>query len=92
VRISLSRKNDQVELMVSDNGRGMSIETLERVFEPFFTDKRGSRQPGTGLGLSITHQIVEAHGGTIVAQSDGPDRGSRFIVRLPALAHAEVTS
>ncbi len=92
VRISLSRKNDQVELMVSDNGRGMSNGTLERVFEPFFTDKRGSRQPGTGLGLSITHQIVESHGGTIVAQSDGLDCGSRFIVRLPALAPAEVPS
>jgi signal transduction histidine kinase len=84
VRIELERQNGRVRLCVSDNGRGMSAETLGRVFEPFFTEKRGSRQAGTGLGLSITHRIVEAHGGTIAAQSDGPGTGSRFEVSLPA--------
>jgi signal transduction histidine kinase len=95
VRIDLGRKGGWVELCVSDNGRGMSRQTLDRVFEPFFTERRvvpgdeaerdavGGRR-GTGLGLSITHAIVEAHGGRIEAFSDGPGRGSRFVINLPA--------
>jgi two-component system NtrC family sensor kinase len=82
------RNNDLIELWVRDNGRGMTQETLERVFEPFFTDKRGSGAPGTGLGLSITHAIVESHGGTIEAHSDGPGKGSRLVVRLPGVGSA----
>jgi signal transduction histidine kinase len=74
-----------IELEVSDNGRGMTRETMGRVFEPFFTNKRGSGEPGTGLGLSITHTIIVDHGGEIVAQSDGVNRGSTFTVRLPWL-------
>jgi signal transduction histidine kinase len=73
-----------VEVEVVDNGRGMSGETLERVFEPFFTNKRGAGEPGTGLGLSISYAIITGHGGEIHAQSDGPGRGSRFKIRLPA--------
>jgi two-component system sensor histidine kinase BaeS len=95
VRIDLCRKGGWVELCVSDNGRGMSRQTLDRVFEPFFTERRGvptdetdpdavAGRRGTGLGLSITHAIVEAHGGRIDAFSDGPGRGSRFVVNLPA--------
>ena len=75
---------DWIELDVSDNGRGMSPETRERAFEPFFTNKRGSGDPGTGLGLSISHAIVTNHRGQIFAHSDGIDRGSRFTIRLPA--------
>jgi signal transduction histidine kinase len=77
------------ELEVMDNGRGMSAKTLDRVFEPFFTCKRGAGEPGTGLGLSITYAIITHHQGTIVAHSDGLDRGSRFVVRLPAIAALE---
>jgi signal transduction histidine kinase len=88
VQLQIGRRDAWVEMVVADNGRGMSQETLERVFEPFFTDKRGPRQHGTGLGLSITHAIVEAHGGQIEAHSDGPGKGSRFIVRLPAAGDA----
>jgi signal transduction histidine kinase len=77
-----------VELIVSDNGRGMTGETLDRVFEPFFTDSRTPREDGrrgTGLGLSIVHAIVRDHGGSVAAYSDGPGTGSRFVVRLPAV-------
>jgi signal transduction histidine kinase len=77
------REGSWVELRVSDNGRGMSADILDRVFEPFFTDKRGGGT-GMGLGLSITHAIVEGHGGQIRAESEGVGRGSRFVVRLPA--------
>jgi len=80
---------DQVEVEVSDNGRGMTGETMERIFEPFFTNKRGTGEPGTGLGLSITHAIVTHHGGEIMAQSDGLNRGSRFIIRFPRVQPAD---
>jgi signal transduction histidine kinase len=94
VRIHVARKGSAVELTVIDNGKGMSPVTLERIFEPFYTEKRGTgtspadggRRSGTGLGLSITHAIVESHGGKIAAHSDGPGKGSRFIVRIPAAA------
>jgi two-component system, NtrC family, sensor kinase len=76
-------RGEIVELAVSDNGRGMSRQTLEQVFEPFYTDKRGAGEPGTGLGLSITHAIVTNHGGKIRAESDGAGYGSRFTIQLP---------
>jgi two-component system, NtrC family, sensor kinase len=86
VRITIARKNDQVELAVADNGRGMTAQTLDRAFEPFFTHNRGAGDShGTGLGLSITYAIVVDHHGTIAAESDGPGRGSRLVVRIPAL-------
>jgi signal transduction histidine kinase len=83
-------------LVVCDNGIGMTAETLERVFEPFYSEpgrselgrsesgggRAGTR--GTGLGLSITHAIVTEHQGRIVAESAGPGCGSRFVVTLPA--------
>ena len=90
VRIEVAQNDGWVELRVRDNGRGMTGHVLEHVFEPFFTDKRGVREPGTGLGLSITHAIVESHGGRITAASDGPGKGSEFVVRLPAVAQRSV--
>ena len=89
VRITGHRSDDWVELSVQDNGRGMTAETLEQIFEPFFTAKRGAGEPGTGLGLSITHAIVENHGGRIRAESAGPGRGSRFVVRMPGVKPIE---
>ncbi|MDB5324433.1 MAG: fixL 3 [Phycisphaerales bacterium] len=89
VRIGGQRSGDWVELSVQDNGRGMTAETLEQIFEPFFTAKRGAGEPGTGLGLSITYAIVENHGGRIRAESKGPGHGSRFIVCIPGVKPAE---
>jgi len=83
------RDGEWVVLSVGDNGRGMTPQTLERIFEPFFTEKRGVGEPGTGLGLCISHAIVENHGGKIVASSDGPDRGSVFTLHLPAARPGE---
>lgn len=84
VRIGGRRSGPWVELTVSDNGKGMTPEMLEHIFEPFFTAKRGANESGTGLGLSITHAIIEHHGGRIRAQSAGPGLGSQFIVMLPS--------
>lgn len=87
VGVAVARTGVEVELRVVDNGRGMTPAVLDRVFEPFFTDKRSVAAPlrgGTGLGLSIAHAIVAAHGGRLTAASDGPGAGSTFAVRLPA--------
>lgn len=93
VRVEVRRQDGWVELAVVDNGRGMSADTLVRVFEPFFTEKRDVVEEGvrgTGLGLSITHAIIQSHGGTLSASSEGPGRGSRFTVRLPVALGARV--
>ena len=89
VRVTLARDGDVVTLAVADNGRGMTPQTLERVFEPFFTERRprdpgAVPRPGTGLGLSISHAIVQSHAGRMTAHSDGPGQGSRFVMELPA--------
>jgi signal transduction histidine kinase len=84
VRLTGRRSGEWVEVAIEDNGKGMSAETVQNVFEPFFTNKRGAGDPGTGLGLSITHAIVENHGGRIRAESAGVGRGSRFSILLPA--------
>jgi len=88
VKIATTRQGDRVNLAVADNGKGMNQDTLDHIFEPFFTNKRGvtesNEERGTGLGLSITHAIVQQHGGRIHAHSAGPGKGSRFTVELPA--------
>ncbi len=78
------RHHGKIELVVSDNGQGMTPEVREHVFDPFFTQRSVTKRRGLGLGLSITHAIIESHGGSITAQSDGPTCGSRFIIELPA--------
>ncbi len=89
VRITGRQDGQWVEVNVIDNGRGMSPGVLSRVFEPFYTEKRGTHERGNGLGLSIVHAIVQDHGGSIEAYSDGPGHGSRFTFRLPAAATQE---
>ncbi len=69
-----------VELRVEDNGAGISAETRDKIFEPFFTSK--GRDQGTGLGLSISHRIIEEHGGKISVESV-PGEGTCFVVLLP---------
>ena len=69
------------EIIVSDNGCGMTEEVQQNLFEPFFTQRRGSQ--GTGLGLSIAYRIVEGHGGRLEAKSEGLERGSQLHVFLP---------
>jgi two-component system sensor histidine kinase ChvG len=91
VRVAMRRDRDEIEVTVEDDGPGIPPHALERIFERFYTDRpdHGFGQ-NSGLGLSICRQIVEAHRGTIRAanrRTEGPRRGARFTVRLPA-AHA----
>jgi two-component system, NtrC family, sensor kinase len=81
VRVALHAHGNHAVLTVADDGCGMDPGTLEHLFEPFFTRRRGGQ--GTGLGLSITYRIIADLGGEIEAASDGPGRGSTFRVRLP---------
>ena len=81
IRITLKKGDNQhgMEMAIADTGRGISPEDLGRVFEPFFSTKRG----GTGLGLAIVHQIVESHGGEIAVEST-EKVGTTFRITLPA--------
>jgi len=76
---SVERDPDYVEISISDNGVGMSDETLKHIFEPFFSTKKGY---GTGLGLSITYGIVKKLGGEIKVESE-LGKGTVFKVVLP---------
>jgi two-component system NtrC family sensor kinase len=71
-------KADMVEITVSDTGKGISEEDVDRIFEPFYT----TGESGTGLGLAITHGIIEQHGGTIEVESK-MGQGTSFLIRLP---------
>lgn len=88
VQVRLERVNSHVEITVSDTGSGISEEFLPHVFDRFRqADGTTTRtHGGLGLGLSIVRQLVELHGGTVEAQSDGENSGSTFIVQLPSLA------
>ncbi len=81
VTVALHAQHGLAEIVVSDNGCGMTAEVRQNLFEPFFTQRRSGQ--GTGLGLSIVQRIVADHGGRIAAHSDGPGHGSQFHVWLP---------
>jgi len=82
IAISLVRRGARIRLIVSDTGCGIAPDLLPHVFERF---RQGDSRPSTGLGLGlfIVRHIVEAHGGRVWAESDGPGRGATFIVELP---------
>ena len=85
VQIHLQRVNSHVEIVVSDTGVGIPADVLPVVFERFRqADSSSTREHGgLGLGLALVRHIVELHGGTVVARSDGEGKGATFVVRLP---------
>jgi signal transduction histidine kinase/DNA-binding response OmpR family regulator len=91
VRVTLARVPEHVELTVADTGVGIDPAALPHVFERFRQAESGSARAhqGLGLGLSIVRHLVELHGGTVTARSEGLGLGATFSVRLPlSAAHA----
>jgi two-component system, OmpR family, sensor histidine kinase BaeS len=82
VRIEARRGGGKLELAVEDTGEGIPPESLDRVFEPFWRGDPARVGPGSGLGLALAKRIVEALGGSIIAESR-PIRGARIELVVP---------
>jgi signal transduction histidine kinase len=88
VRLTAAVEAGQVVVRVRDNGRGIAPDLLPRVFD-LFRQGLGSGERaagGLGIGLALVKSLVELHGGSVAAFSDGPGTGSELVVRLPASA------
>jgi signal transduction histidine kinase len=79
IEVVLAREGPRARARVCDRGRGLTRETLDRMFEPFFTSRPG----GTGLGLALVRSIVDAHGGTLMAWNNDPPPGCTIEFTLP---------
>ena len=86
IHVTTARERDQIVLRVADDGIGIDARLLPRIFDQFIQADRGPARTegGLGLGLTLVKHLVELHGGTVTAASDGPGRGSVFTVHLPA--------
>lgn len=81
ILIASRRAGDDVLIQVTDTGSGMDEETSQKVFQPYFSTKKG----GTGLGLAMARRIIEGHGGVLSFTSE-PGKGTQFSLRLPVSA------
>ena len=86
IDVSIQREADWALVRVRDSGIGIPHDMLARIFDPYVQAGRGPAASGggLGLGLALVRHLIERHGGTVNAYSDGPGRGSEFIVRLPS--------
>jgi len=87
ISIGMDTRDGEIVTRVRDEGMGIAAHDLPRVFEMFYqgSAKPDDAQGGLGLGLALVHQLVGLHAGTIEAHSEGPGRGSEFVVRLPTV-------
>lgn len=87
IGLSVTVEGDAIVMTVSDSGIGIAADALSRVFEPFAQEPHaiGFSGAGLGIGLTVVRELVEAHGGTVVARSAGTGLGSQFIVTLPMI-------
>lgn len=94
VKLQLDRVDHHAELRVIDEGDGIPPELLRRVFEPFEQLGRTHDRSdgGLGLGLTLSQRLVQLHGGSIFAKSQGGGHGSEFVVQLPTIAAAKVNA
>jgi signal transduction histidine kinase len=91
--LSAVADGDSIELRVADNGRGIRPDMLPAVFDLFVQSNRTLElaQGGLGVGLTLIKRLVELHGGSVRAHSEGEGRGSEFIVRLPGVVQVQPT-
>jgi two-component system NtrC family sensor kinase len=82
IAVRSERSGQELQVRISDNGRGIPEELQKKVFDPFFTTKE--KEKGTGLGLWISYSIIEKMGGTIDLKSK-PGEGTTFTVKLPII-------
>lgn len=87
IRLDVRAEDGTAVIRVRDTGLGIAAEQLTRIFEPFaqVDQTEEQRMGGLGIGLSLVRSLVEMHGGTVTASSEGPGKGSEFVVRLPRL-------
>jgi len=93
IKLAHDTEADMVDLVVRDNGCGMTPDVLHRIFDPFFSTKAGpdaSGKGGTGLGLSMCREILEAHHGRLRVEST-PGKGTAFTLKLPVAHQAMMT-
>ncbi len=86
IRLAVERRDGEAAISVEDDGIGIPAEMLGRIFEMFTQVDRPlerEQQGGLGIGLTLVKRLMELHGGSVEASSDGAGRGSRFVVRLP---------
>lgn len=84
IRIDHTLEGDTIRLTISDTGVGITADEMRHIFEPYYQGERmRAGNTGLGVGLRLVHEIVRLHGGTIVAESEGPGKGSRFVISLP---------
>jgi len=83
VRVALAYCHDGFQLTIADSGKGISEESLSRLFEPLFQAEGSKGHGGLGLGLAIVKNLVELHGGSIRAASPGIGMGAEFVVKMP---------
>ena len=82
IKIALSKKENNMELLLADNGVGIEKEDLKHIFERLYKCDKGRSEKGSGLGLSIVHQLVEKMGGSITVESL-PGKGTEFMLLFP---------
>ena len=94
VVLDAAREGDELVVKVRDNGNGIRPELLPRVFDLFVQGDRSIERAegGLGIGLTLVRTFIAMHGGSVAAFSDGPGKGSEFVLRLPALPIAPIAS
>ena len=94
IRLEMASDGRHASITVTDNGVGIPAELLPRIFDLFVQSNRSldRAQGGLGIGLSLVRRLIEMHGGSVTATSDGPGHGARFEVVLPVIASATESS
>ena len=92
ISVVIKTLSDVIQIVVNDNGAGISTDGIERIYEPFSYIHTEYSVSGLGINLFIAKYIIEKHGGTLTTQSEGLGRGSTFIVELPSNTQEEMNN